>query len=152
MFSLFGRKYRDAETKLADLITRFAGSMSFVYLHIVWFAFWLIFSKQIGDPFPFGLLTMVVSLEAIFLATFIMVNQNRQAEIAQEREVEEEAEQEELEEEIEDIQEDFDALQKDLSEVRRLIEKIEARASGQEPLPMKPAKENGEKDKVSPER
>ncbi|OGY29961.1 MAG: hypothetical protein A3F35_02950 [Candidatus Woykebacteria bacterium RIFCSPHIGHO2_12_FULL_45_10] len=135
MFSFFSRKYRDAETKFADLLTRFAGSMAFVYIHIIWFIIWIIFAKQIGDPFPFGLLTMIVSLEAIFLATFIMVSQNRQAEILEERASEEDEEQEEIQEDIEDIQEDFDELQRDLAEVRRIIEKIESRASGQEPLP-----------------
>ncbi len=127
MLSIFGKKFHESETKLADLITRFAGSMTFVYLHIIWFALWILFAKQIGDTFPFGLLTMVVSLEAIFLATFIMVNQNRQAEIAEQREIEDEQEQEEIAEDIEDIQQEFDEIQDDLSEVRRLIEKIEKR-------------------------
>ena len=127
MLSIFGKKFHESETKFADLITRFAGSMLFVYLHIIWFALWIIFAKQIGDSFPFGLLTMVVSLEAIFLATFIMVNQNRQAEIAEQREAADEAEQEEIAEDIEDIQQEFDEIQDDLSEVRRLIEKIEKR-------------------------
>lgn len=133
MFSLFSKKIRDSETKLADIITSFAGSMAFVYIHIIWFILWLIFASKIGDPFPFGLLTMVVSLEAIFLATFIMVNQNRQAEIAEQRDLEDDQEQDEIEEDIEDIKEEFTDLQEDLSEVRRLIEKIEARASGEEP-------------------
>lgn len=132
MFSLFTKKFRDGETKLADVITRFAGSMAFVYIHIVWFGLWLLFAAKIGDPFPFGLLTMVVSLEAIFLSTFILVSQNRQAEIAEQRDLEDEQEQDEIEEDIEDIKEEFTDLQEDLSEVRRLIEKIEARASGEE--------------------
>lgn len=124
MWSFFGKKFHAGETKLADLITRFAGSMPFVYIHIIWFALWIIFANYIGDQFPFGLLTMIVSLEAIFLATFIMVNQNRQAEIAEQREAEDEAEQEEI---AEDIQKEFDEIQDDLSEVRRLIKKIEHR-------------------------
>lgn len=140
MLSLFSKKYRETETKFAELITRFAGSMLFVYLHIVWFGAWIIFAHQIGDTFPFGLLTMIVSLEAIFLAAFIMVNQNRQAEREAQREAEEEVEQEEIEEDIEDIKEDFDELQRDLVEVRRLIEKIEGYYAGQEPLPLKSGK------------
>lgn len=132
MFSLFNKNLRESETKFADFITRFAGSMAFFYIHVVWFAFWIIFSEQIGDPFPYGLLTMIVSLEAIFLATFIMVSQNRQAERDMAREAEEDEEQEEIQEDIEDIQEDFDTLQKDLSEVRRIIEKIESRTSKEE--------------------
>src|SRR5262249_60469469 len=63
----------------------FAGSLRFVYLHSVWFGVWialnvgLIGSALVFDEFPFGLLTMIVSLEAIFLSTFVMVSQNRQA-------------------------------------------------------------------------
>ena len=65
--------------------TTFAGSLKFVYLHTVWFAIWILINVGlIGaavefDKFPFGLLTMIVSLEAIMLSTFIMVSQNRQA-------------------------------------------------------------------------
>ena len=59
---------------MSDLITQFAGSMSFVVLHVVWFAAWIAFRVE---PFPFGLLTMIVSLEAIFLSTFVLISQNR---------------------------------------------------------------------------
>jgi uncharacterized membrane protein len=62
------------QNRIADVITRFAGSMQFVYLHIIWFACWIIFRVE---PYPFGLLTMIVSLEAIFLSTFVMISQNR---------------------------------------------------------------------------
>jgi uncharacterized membrane protein len=66
---------RSAQNRIADTITRFAGSMWFVYLHIVWFSLWI----GIGvERYPFGLLTMIVSLEAIFLSTFVMISQNRQ--------------------------------------------------------------------------
>ena len=76
---------RQLEDKFADKITNFAGSLNFVYLHLVWFVIWI--ADNIGvfgsgrkfDEFPFGLLTMIVSLEAIFLSTFVMVSQNRQA-------------------------------------------------------------------------
>jgi uncharacterized membrane protein len=70
---------------LADGITAFAGSMRFVYLHSAWFLVWILLNVgAIGaglvfDEFPFGLLTMIVSLEAIFLSTFVMISQNRQA-------------------------------------------------------------------------
>ncbi len=74
---------RRAEGNVADKITRFAGSMKFIYGHIIWFALWI--SVNLGltgfghpfDKFPFGLLTLVVSLEAIFLSTFVMLSQNR---------------------------------------------------------------------------
>jgi uncharacterized membrane protein len=60
--------------RVADLITNFVGSWTFVVLHIIWFAAWVMFPVE---PFPFGLLTMIVSLEAIMLSTFIMMSQNR---------------------------------------------------------------------------
>ena len=62
------------QSRIADVITGFAGSMSFVYVHIVWFAFWITLPVE---KYPFGLLTMIVSLEAIFLSTFVMISQNR---------------------------------------------------------------------------
>jgi Protein of unknown function (DUF1003) len=62
------------ENRIADQITRFAGSMLFVYLHIIWFASWIILGVE---DYPYGLLTMIVSLEAIFLSTFVMISQNR---------------------------------------------------------------------------
>ena len=62
------------ENRIADRITAFSGSMRFVYLHIIWFACWLGFGVE---AFPYGLLTMIVSLEAIFLSTFVMISQNR---------------------------------------------------------------------------
>ena len=74
-----------AQDRVADRITNFAGSLNFVYLHSVWFGIWVLINVGlIGvsaefDKFPFGLLTMIVSLEAIFLSTFVMVSQNRQA-------------------------------------------------------------------------
>jgi uncharacterized membrane protein len=65
----------DAQLKVAGWITSFAGSMMFVYVHIVIFAVWMIFVEK--NPWP--KLTLVVSLEAIFLSTFVMIGQNRQA-------------------------------------------------------------------------
>jgi len=60
--------------RIADLITAFAGSMLFVYIHLLWFGCWIGFSVE---GYPYGLLTMIVSLEAIFLSTFVMISQNR---------------------------------------------------------------------------
>ena len=62
------------QNRIADQITAFAGSMRFVYLHILWFGAWIIFRVE---HYPYGLLTMIVSLEAIFLSTFVMISQNR---------------------------------------------------------------------------
>jgi uncharacterized membrane protein len=69
----------DAQLRVADAITRFAGSMMFVYVHIVVFVAWMLIVEK--NPWP--KLTLVVSLEAIFLSTFVMIGQNRQAEFAQ---------------------------------------------------------------------
>lgn len=63
-----------AQNRIADRITNFAGSMAFVYLHILWFAIWIGFGIE---GHPCGPLTMIVSLEAIFLSTFVMISQNR---------------------------------------------------------------------------
>ena len=68
------QRARDAQNRVADAITTFAGSMTFVYIHILWFACWIGFGIE---TYPFGLLTMIVSLEAIFLSTFVMISQNR---------------------------------------------------------------------------
>ncbi len=65
---------RNVQNRIADLITRFAGSMPFVYIHAVFFAVWIVSGIE---AFPYGLLTMIVSLEAIFLSTFVMISQNR---------------------------------------------------------------------------
>jgi uncharacterized membrane protein len=62
------------ENRLADRITAFSGSMRFVYLHVVWFTAWIALGVE---SYPYGLLTMIVSLEAIFLSTFVMISQNR---------------------------------------------------------------------------
>jgi uncharacterized membrane protein len=64
----------NVQNRIADRITAFSGSMAFVYLHVVWFACWIGFGVE---KYPFGLLTMIVSLEAIFLSTFVMISQNR---------------------------------------------------------------------------
>ena len=73
---------RTVQERLADAITSFSGSMVFVYLHILWFGAWLLVNTgRVGilpfDPFPYGLLTMIVSLEGIFLSTFVLISQNR---------------------------------------------------------------------------
>ena len=65
---------QNLQNRIADTITRFAGSMPFVYVHVVWFVLWVSIPVE---RYPFGLLTMIVSLEAIFLSTFVMISQNR---------------------------------------------------------------------------
>lgn len=73
------KRSSDAQLRLADAITKFAGSMNFVYLHVLVFGVWMIFLET--NPWP--TLTLVVSLEAIFLSTFVMIGQNRQADFQQ---------------------------------------------------------------------
>ena len=67
------KRGEDVQLRVADAITKFAGSMQFVYLHVVAFAAWMLFAE--GSPWP--TLTLVVSLEAIFLSTFVLIGQNR---------------------------------------------------------------------------
>jgi uncharacterized membrane protein len=68
------KRAESVQNRIADRITDFAGSMRFVYLHILWFGSWIGFGVE---SYPYGLLTMIVSLEAIFLSTFVMISQNR---------------------------------------------------------------------------
>lgn len=73
------RRFHD---QIADVITFFSGRMTFVYVHVIWFVIWVLlntgyFGMPVFDPFPYGLLTMVVSLEAIFLSAFVLISQNR---------------------------------------------------------------------------
>jgi uncharacterized membrane protein len=86
------QRSKTAADRLADKITRFAGSMRFVYLHVVWFAGWILFNSAPFvpeswriDPFPFTFLTFVVSLEAIFLSTFILITQNHEERLMEKR-------------------------------------------------------------------
>ena len=81
---------RSPQERIADAITGFAGRLFFVVLHIVWFAAWILVNTGTAgirpfDPFPYGLLTMVVSLEAIFLSTFVLISQNRLSQQAEHR-------------------------------------------------------------------
>lgn len=89
------RRRRDAERSLslrmADRVTRFAGSMASVCVHLVLFGGWVVFNSGLIpgvtpiDPFPFILLAMVASVEAIFLSTFVLISQNRQATLDEDR-------------------------------------------------------------------
>ena len=69
------RRREDVQLRVADAITSFAGSMNFVYLHVLLFAVWMLLLEK--SPWP--TLTLIVSLEAIFLSTFVMIGQNRQS-------------------------------------------------------------------------
>jgi uncharacterized membrane protein len=81
---------RSSADRVADAITHFGGSMAFIYMHVAWFGGWILWHliprlPQVlrFDPYPFQFLTFIVSLEAIFLSTFILISQNRQSRIAE---------------------------------------------------------------------
>ena len=84
---------RTIQDRLAAHITDFSGSMAFVYLHTLWFGLWFVLNLGIVhiphitqfDPYPFGLLTVVVSLEAIFLSTFVLIAQNNLSALSERR-------------------------------------------------------------------
>jgi uncharacterized membrane protein len=81
---------KSLQDRAADALTAFSGSMLFVYLHTIWFGGWIFLNMGwLGitpfDPFPFGLLTLIVSLEAIFLSTFVLISQNRAGAVADKR-------------------------------------------------------------------
>jgi uncharacterized membrane protein len=81
---------RSLQDRVADAFTSFSGRMVFVYVHVVWFGGWILLNTgylgvQPFDPFPYGLLTMIVSLEAIFLATFVLISQNQLSEESENR-------------------------------------------------------------------
>ena len=75
--------------RIAHHITRFCGSMSFLWLHVISFGGWIVGNVALGtnalDPFPFLLLSLIVSVEAIFLSTFILISENRQARVDERR-------------------------------------------------------------------
>ncbi|HSX40421.1 MAG TPA: DUF1003 domain-containing protein, partial [Candidatus Saccharimonadales bacterium] len=145
------KELHSVEGSVADFITNFSGSMPFVYFHIVWFVLWFLanqgmFEPHIHkfDPFPYGLLTMLVSLEAIFLSTFIMITQNRQALVDTYRELEEEKEQKEEEEQHEELEEDVEDIQKDLDDIKDAMRFIQEKLAGLEKgAPLVRSLENG---------
>src|SRR6267142_4360763 len=79
------REERTSSDRVAEAIANFCGSVVFVWVHVVWFGAWILFNLLPGvphiDPFPFTFLTLVVSLEAIFLSTFILISQNHDTKI-----------------------------------------------------------------------
>lgn len=83
------RQERTRSDVVAEVIANFCGSMTFVWVHIIWFGGWIMINFVPGlphiDPFPFTFLTLVVSLEAIFLSTFILISQNHDARISERR-------------------------------------------------------------------
>ncbi len=83
------KRERTNSDLVAEAIANFCGSMTFVWVHVLWFGGWVVLNAIPGirhiDPFPFTFLTLVVSLEAIFLSTFILISQNHDAKISERR-------------------------------------------------------------------
>jgi uncharacterized membrane protein len=83
------KEERSNADRVAEAIANFCGSMTFVWVHVVWFGIWILINAIPGiphiDPFPFTFLTLVVSLEAIFLSTFILISQNHDTKITERR-------------------------------------------------------------------
>jgi uncharacterized membrane protein len=83
------RAQRTLPDRVVDAITAFCGSLVFVWVHAVWFGLWigenLLHGRTGFDPYPFPLLTLIVSLEAIFLSTFILISQNRDSQLSERR-------------------------------------------------------------------
>ena len=83
------KQERTRSDLVAEAIANFCGSMTFVWVHVVWFGAWVVINVAPGvphlDPFPFTFLTLVVSLEAIFLSTFILISQNHDTKISERR-------------------------------------------------------------------
>ena len=80
---------RSSSDRIAVAVASFCGSMTFVWVHTIWFGAWIVVNSVPGlphmDPFPFTFLTLVVSLEAIFLSTFILISQNHDSKISERR-------------------------------------------------------------------
>lgn len=145
------RNLHSFEGRLADIITSFSGSMFFVYFHVIWFVAWILANHGLlepyihpFDPFPYGLLTMIVSLEAIFLSTFIMISQNRQALVETYREFEEEQEQKEEEMQQEEFEKEVGDIQNDLDDIKNAILTIQQKVTHVEKVKM--ANGSGEKN------
>ena len=83
------KEERTASDRVAEAIANFCGSMTFVWVHVLWFGIWILLNVIPGlphiDPFPFTFLTLVVSLEAIFLSTFILISQNHDTKVSERR-------------------------------------------------------------------
>jgi uncharacterized membrane protein len=80
---------RGVSQRMANAVARFCGTVTFVWLHVAWFGVWIGFNTWPGihhvDPFPFTFLTLMVSLEAIFLSTFILIAQNEETRLTERR-------------------------------------------------------------------
>ena len=118
------KRIHSFEGRLAERITALSGSMYFVYAHIIAFTLFFIFR-----PFQVEVFNIFLSLEAVFLATFILVSQNRQALVEEYRELEDEQEELEEEKEQEELEEDVEDIQKDLDDIKNAVAFIQKKIS-----------------------
>jgi CRP/FNR family transcriptional regulator, cyclic AMP receptor protein len=134
----FAHEDRSIVLRVADWISWFSGSMSFLALHTVWFVIWIVINVvHMGipffDPYPFGLLTMIVSLEAIFLSCVVLISQNRQAEKDRIRSDIEYEVNVKAELEITHLHEKTDRIHEDMHQYFGRIEKLLAAGRGAAP-------------------
>lgn len=117
------KESRSFGQRIADGVANSVGSWPFLILHALWFTAWIVFH---AEPFPYGLLTMIVSLEAIFLSTFIMISQNRDGERDRHHAEEDFRTNLEAKKEIEKLQLDLSRIENEkLNRILELLEKIE---------------------------
>ncbi|KND47059.1 MAG: hypothetical protein AB199_01350 [Parcubacteria bacterium C7867-004] len=117
-------KHKDTRSvgdRLADMISAAFGSWTFMFVHMLWFFVWIVFKVE---PYPFGLLTMIVSLEAIFLSMFIMISQNRQADRDRHQALDDYRTNVEAKVEIEKLQQDLSRIENEkLDKILALVDK-----------------------------
>lgn len=114
------KESRTIGQRIADLISNAAGSWTFFFIHAIWFYIWIAYKVE---PYPYGLLTMIVSLEAIFLSTFILISQNRQGERDRTQATEDYETNLEAKSEIEELMRRLDSIETDkLDKIVRLLE------------------------------
>ena len=117
------KESRSLGQRAVDAIAGFVGSWPFLILHALWFTLWIVFHVE---PYPYGLLTMSVSLEAIFLSTFILISQNRDSERDRHHAEEDYRTNLEAKKEIERLQLDLSRIENEkLNRILELLEKIE---------------------------
>lgn len=131
------KRFINSQMVLADKITAFAGSMKFVYISAIIFGIWMLFLEK--DPWP--TLTLVVSLEAIFLSTFVMIGQNRLASIQQKKTEEDFHRQEveleentEINEQIHDVVKDIKIMAEETQHIMKELDML-LRSNGMESPP-----------------
>jgi len=116
------QKHHETRTigqRVADTVADAVGSWTFLIVHAAWFFVWIVFKVE---SYPFGLLTMIVSLEAIFLSTFIMISQNRQSERDRHQALDDYRTNVEAKEDIEQLQRDLARIENDkLDEILKML-------------------------------